>query len=93
MKLDSDLIVHISRLARLNLNDAELQEFLPQLREILDSFEKISKVDTRNIEPSYHPVKIRGALREDDVGACLSQEAALKNTLSKDNYFKGPKVK
>ena len=93
MKIDKALIKHVASLARLNLTESEIKEFLPQLKEILDAFSKIKQVDTKNVKPSYHVVDIKNALREDIPKKCLDNETALKNTKhKKEGYFKGPKV-
>jgi aspartyl-tRNA(Asn)/glutamyl-tRNA(Gln) amidotransferase subunit C len=93
MKLDKSLIKHVAEVARLNLTEQEIKEFLPQLKEILDAFSKIQEVDTDNVKPSYHAVEMKNALREDKPKKCLDNETALKNTEhKKEGYFKGPKV-
>ena len=93
MQIDEKLIKHVAKVARLNLTETEIKEFLPQLKEILDTFSKIQEVDTKKTEPSFQPVELKNALREDIVKKSISQEDALKNTQhKKDGYFKGPKV-
>jgi len=93
MKIDKSLIKHVASVARLNLTEAEIKEFLPELKEILDAFSKIKQVDTNNIIPKYPVVDIKNSLREDIPKKSLDNEIALKNTKhKKDNYFKGPKV-
>jgi len=93
MKVDKTLLKHVSKVARLKLTEAEIKEFLPQLKEILQAFEELKKVDTKNTKPSYHAVDLKNALREDKPDTCLSKEDALKNTKNKKNsYFMGPRV-
>ena len=66
---------------------------MPQLKEILDNFSKLDEVDTKDVKPSFQPVEIKNAVREDKAGKCLSNEDALKNAVhKKDNYFKGPRA-
>ncbi|NTV23244.1 MAG: Asp-tRNA(Asn)/Glu-tRNA(Gln) amidotransferase subunit GatC [Nanoarchaeota archaeon] len=86
-----EMIRHVARVARLNLSDAEVIEFLPQLSEIISAFTEISKVDTAGLEPSFQPVVLTPTLREDVPGKCLSEKEALSNTPHrKEGYFKGP---
>jgi len=93
MKVDKDTILGVASNAKLELSTAEIKEFLPELKEILDAFSSIEKVDTKNAKPSFQPIEIKNVLREDKEEECLSVEDALKNTQhKKDNYFKGPKV-
>ena len=93
MKVDKELIKHVASLARLELNDEEIKKFKPQLKEILDLFSELDKVDTNGIKPSFQPVKLKNHMRQDKISECLSNEEALENTeQKKDGYFKGPKA-
>lgn len=93
MKVDKELIEKVASVARLNLTEAEIKKFIPQLKDILAAFSKIDKADTKGVKPSFHPVELKNRLREDKKGKCLSQEEALSNTEhKKDGYFKGPRA-
>ena len=93
MKIDKALIENVAQLARLNLTDKEIETFTKELKDVLENFETISKCDTKGTKPSFQPVEIKNALREDKELACLTQELALRNTEhKKDGYFKGPKA-
>ena len=91
MKVDKALIEHTAELARLKLSSEEIKKFLPELKEILEHFSKLDKVDTSKTKPSFQPVELKNMLREDKVKKCLSQDKALANAKeNKDGYFKGP---
>ena len=91
MKVDKFLIEHIAELARLKLNEKEVRRFLPQLKEILEYFSKLDRVDTSKTKPSFQPVELKNMMREDKIKECLGQEKALANAKEKkDGYFKGP---
>ncbi len=93
MDLDNKLIEHVAKTARLELTKDEVKAFLPQLREVLDAFSKLSEADTEGTEPSFQPVEMKDVLREDKVSECLSQKEALSNSPNtKDGYFKGPRA-
>ncbi len=93
MNIDEQLIRKVAENARLELSEAEIKEFLPQLKEVLESFSKLDEIDTKNVSPSFQPVEIKNNIREDKIGKCLSQEEALKNAHhKKDGYFKGPRA-
>ena len=93
MKVDKELILKVAENARLRLSNKEVEEFLPQLQEILDAFSKLEKVDVKDIEPSFQPIKMSNVFREDKKENCLGQEDALSNTKhKKDGYFKGPRI-
>ncbi len=93
MKVDKELIRKVAENARLKLSEAEINEFIPQLKEVLENFSKLDEIDTKNVRPSFQPVEIKNNVREDKIGKCLSQEDALKNSPNKkDGYFKGPRA-
>ncbi|MBI2576649.1 Asp-tRNA(Asn)/Glu-tRNA(Gln) amidotransferase subunit GatC [Candidatus Woesearchaeota archaeon] len=93
MKVDEALLGQVARVARLALAKEEKERFVPQFKEILGSFQKLSAVDTSRVEPCFHPVALQGGLREDKPGICLSQEEALSNVRdSKDGFIKGPRA-
>ncbi len=93
VKVDRELLLRVAANARLNLTEAEIKKFLPQMQDILAAFSKLDELDVSKQEPSFQPLPIKNVFREDKVGKCLSQEEALFNTThKKDGYFKGPKV-
>jgi len=92
-KVDKKLLLKVAANARLNLTEKEINEFLPQLKEILKAFGKLDEIDVKNEKPSFQPLPLENVARKDVVEKCLSQEEALKNTKNKkDGYFMGPKV-
>ena len=93
MNIDKNQIKHISNLIRINLTEQEIEEFLPQLKEILEYFDKIDELQTDSIKPSFLPIEIEMGLREDKIEKSLSAKKALSNTDHKENnFFKSPKV-
>ena len=93
MEFTEDLIRKVAKNARLELTDEEIKEFLPQLKEVLNSFSELEALDTEGVEPSYQPIKIKNRLREDIPKESRSQKDILKNTKhKKEGYFKGPKI-
>ncbi len=93
MKVDKKLIEHVAEVARLKLTKKEIEKFTPQLKEILEAFSKIAKVNTDKTKKSNKPIELKEFIKEDIEEKSLSQEEALSNTKhKKDGYFKGPKV-
>ena len=93
MLIDRELLRKVAKNARLRLTDEELTEFTPQLKEILDVFSQLDKVNTDNTLMSIQPVDLKNVLREDVQTPCLSQDRVLANTIHKKNgYFLGPKA-
>lgn len=93
MEVDRKLLQHVAEVARIKLDDEEIKKFLPQLKEALEFFSKLREINTDNIKPSFQPVELKNAIREDKEGLCISQEDALSLTEhKKDGYFKGPRA-
>lgn len=93
MQIDSALIKKVAKNARLNLSEEEIKEFEPQFQEILDNFSELSKVDTKDVKPSFQPIEIKNSFREDVVIESIDREILLRNTKhKKDGYFLGPKA-
>jgi len=93
VKINKELIEHVAEVARLRLTDKEKEKFSKELKEILEVFSKIDKVDTKNVETSLQPVELKNMLREDKEEKSFTQEEALSLTdHKKDGYFKWPKA-
>ena len=94
MKVDEELIRHVSKVARLNLSDEEIKKFVPQFKEILEAFSVLDEVDVKDTKLSIQPVAMKNVLRNDEPKLCFSQEDALSQVKKnkKDGYFKGPKA-
>jgi len=93
LRVDKKLLLRVAENARLNLTEAEIKEFTPQLQEILKAFSKLDKLDVSKENPSFQPIPLKNVTRKDAIEKCLSQEEALKNTKhKKDGYFLGPKA-
>ena len=93
-KLTKDEVKHIAYLARLDLDENELENYAEQLTEIISYAEKIQELDTENVPPTSHAIPQRNVWREDKVKPSLPTEEAIKNSAETVNeqYFKVPKV-
>jgi len=90
--IDKQTVEHVAKLARVNLTEEEIRKFSKEFSDILDLFSSLKDVDTKGVEPSFHPIKLKNVLREDKPEKCLTQEEALKNAEQKDDgFFKGPR--
>jgi len=88
-------INYIADLARLQLTVEEKRRLGPQLRSILSYVEKISKLDTDKVSPTFQTTGLKDTVREDKVDPAhtLSQEEVLSNAPDKkDGRFKVPKI-
>ena len=92
-ELNKELVVKLSRLARLKLSEDEINEFLPQLGDVLKIFSKLNEVDIKNTEPSFQPIELKNVFREDVIEPSLKREEVLSNTKHKEKgFFKGPRA-
>ena len=75
--LSRDQVLHVARLARLELTDDEVERYSGELSKVLDYIEKISELDLSGVEPTSHVVEVENALRADEPTPSLPQEVAL----------------
>lgn len=93
MLIDNSLLIQVANNARIKLTEQEQKELLPQLKDILNFFEKLNQASVDDIKPSFHPIKIKNNFREDIPKKSLTQEQALENVKKeKDGFVKGPKI-
>ncbi|MHC4192795.1 MAG: Asp-tRNA(Asn)/Glu-tRNA(Gln) amidotransferase subunit GatC [Planctomycetota bacterium] len=83
----------VAKLARLELSEAEVEEFTGQLSAILEYMEKMNELDTTGVEPLAHCLPITNVFREDAVKESIGVEKALANAPQRDGeFFKVPKI-
>ena len=75
--LDRAQVLHVARLARLELTDEEVERMSRELSKVLDHIEKIRELDLDGVEPTAHVVDVVNALRADVPCRSLPAEAAL----------------
>lgn len=86
--VDAEEVRHVAGLARVDLDDEEVDRFAAQFADILASFETLEAVPEVESEPDLVNV-----MRADEVDECLDREAALSNAPdSEAGFFKGPNV-
>lgn len=92
-RIDEAQVRKVAKLSRLELTDAEVEEFTGQLSAILDYVEKMNELDTNGVEPLAHCLPISNVFREDCVKESLGTEKALANAPQRDGeFFKVPKI-
>lgn len=93
MSIAAKDVEHVAKLARLQLNEAEKEQFTGQLNAILKYAEKLNELDTDGVEPTSHPMPLFNVMREDDVRPSLPIESVLKNAPEEEEgQFKVPAV-
>ncbi len=93
MEINESVIRHVATLAKIELSDKEVKEFVPQLQEVFESFQKIQQANVKNIEPSFHPIELKNHLRDDEPRASIPQKDALSNVHQEARgYIKAPRA-
>ena len=93
MKIDTKTVDEIAHLARLEFDAAAKTEIIDDMNRMLSFVNKLSEVDTNNIEPLIYMTDETNVLRDDEPVVSLTQEEALKNAPKRDSdYYKAPKV-
>jgi aspartyl-tRNA(Asn)/glutamyl-tRNA(Gln) amidotransferase subunit C len=76
--LSRDQVLHVARLARLELSDEEVRRMSAELSKVLDHIEKIAELgDLAGVEPTSHVISVENALREDEPRPSLPADVAL----------------
>lgn len=92
--IDKEIVKHVAHLARLSLDDKELDAHSAQLTSILSYISKLNEIDTKNVLPTTHVLStLKNVYRKDILKPSLDVEDVLKNAPSKeDDFFKVPQV-
>jgi aspartyl-tRNA(Asn)/glutamyl-tRNA(Gln) amidotransferase subunit C len=75
--IDREQALHVARLARLRLEEDEIERMTGELSTILDHIEKIGELDLDGVEPTSHVVELENVLRPDEPRPSLPREDAL----------------
>jgi aspartyl-tRNA(Asn)/glutamyl-tRNA(Gln) amidotransferase subunit C len=75
--LDREQVLHVARLARLDLSDAEVERMSAELSHVLDHIEKIGELDLEGVPPTSHVIDVVNALRADEPEPSLPREVIL----------------
>jgi aspartyl-tRNA(Asn)/glutamyl-tRNA(Gln) amidotransferase subunit C len=75
--LSREQVLHVARLARLELTDEEQARMAEELSKVLDYMETMSELDLADVEPTSHVVAVENALRADEPRPSLPQDVAL----------------
>jgi aspartyl-tRNA(Asn)/glutamyl-tRNA(Gln) amidotransferase subunit C len=75
--LDRAQVLHVARLARLELTEEEVERMASELSKVLDHIEKIRQLDLEGVPPTSHVVDVAGALRPDEPEPSLPPRVAL----------------
>lgn len=77
-RISIEEVKHVAHLARLAITDEEAEMFTEQLDSIISFAEELNEVDTDNVEPTTHVLKMKNVMREDEAGKGLPVEDVMK---------------
>ena len=91
MAISRDDVLHVARLARLDLTDEEVERFRGQLDAILDAVGKVAELDLAEVEPTAHPLDLVNVWADDEPRPSLRPDEALANAPDRSgNLFRVP---
>ena len=76
--IEREQVLHVARLARLELTDEEVERMSGELSSILDHIEKINELDLEDVAPTSHVVGVENVLRPDEPRPSIPRERALE---------------
>lgn len=92
-KVTREEVEELALLARLRLEDDEIERLRGELSAILDYVSELQAVDTTGVEPMTHAVPLDCPLRPDVVAPSLSADEALANApQGVDDFFAVPRI-
>jgi len=77
MKLDREIVLHIAKLARVELSEADVETFSTQLSEIITHFDVLNAVDTEGVEPTAHTLPLMNVMADDQSRPSMPQDDVL----------------
>ncbi|MFH1646627.1 MAG: Asp-tRNA(Asn)/Glu-tRNA(Gln) amidotransferase subunit GatC [Chloroflexota bacterium] len=84
MKVSREEVLHIARLARVGLSEAEITRLSEQLSNLLEHFQVLQQVDTTDVPPTAQSVSLESVMRDDVVEASLPPGDILANAPRRD---------
>ncbi len=86
MELSPDAVREIAALARLELEDEEIERFAAQLSACLQHFRSLQEVDTTEVAPTASVLPLRNVMRADEAGAPLQPAEVIANAPDADGH-------
>ena len=89
--IDREQVLHVARLARLELTDDEVERMNGELTGILSHIEKIGELELEGVPPTSHVVEVTNALRPDEPRPSWPREEILDGAPAvRDDGFEVP---
>ena len=93
MSIDKDTVKHISKLARISLDDKKIDSLCKDLSSIIKFIESLNKLNTDKIKPLTSIINASLKSRKDEIKDGKIRDQILKNSPEKnEKFFVVPKV-
>lgn len=93
MAISKKDVEYIAHLSRLKISDDEKQEYAKQLSDILEHIERLNKLNTDNVEPTYYAIEMKNVFRDDTEEESIDKKKVFESAPSIErNGFKVPKI-
>ena len=91
--IDIDQVRKVAMLARLELSEAEEQQFTSQLSSILEYVQQLDELDTQDVPPTTRAIEVSNITRPDQLAVFAGREDILNSAPEREaDYFKVPKI-
>jgi len=93
MKITKEEVLHVAHLARLDIDERNIDAIAHQIGKILDYVDMLSRVNTDGVKPTTHAILLTNAFREDSETVHIDREKVLANAPDKQGgHFVVPRV-
>ncbi|MGB3574105.1 MAG: Asp-tRNA(Asn)/Glu-tRNA(Gln) amidotransferase subunit GatC [Phormidesmis sp.] len=91
--IDLEQVRKVAMLARLELSEAEEQQFTGQLNSILEYVQQLDELDTQDVVPTTRAIEVSNITRPDQLEVFADREAILESAPDREeDFFKVPKI-
>jgi len=92
-RITRDDVIHVGRLARLELDEAEIEHLTAQLGDMLEHFQDIDELQLDDVVPMTQPYPLVNVLRDDVVAPGLDRDEVLAGAPDAvDGRFRVPPI-
>ena len=92
-RISSNEVKKVAQLARLELNESEINQHAEQLEKILEYIKQLEKINTEDVPCTTRAIEVVNVLRKDEKKNYENSEEILDLAPSRENkFFKVPKI-
>ncbi len=92
-RITRDEVIHVARLARLELAPDEVDAFTEQLARVLEHAADVESLEVDDVAPTSHPLPLANVYRADEVTPSIDRDEVLAQApFAEDHMFRVPPV-